>query len=251
MNSWVLSITLIVHLLVMWVLVPARPPIWQPTTGSPTLLLTLSGLGGAEMFWNGFHRHLGKSVTQCFECRTQANLRAVHAPMHQQMHESTWPAVKAHCDRWGTDRARVLLVGHSLGGVDAFWLDCALRERYGGKVRTLLLSVAGAFGTDKSTLGYYMGIHRTVVEALKPGSPFLKDLRKRSRSLPHHPQSRAVFFMADGDHMVVPATRSLVYDYPPSHDLEHLVVYGAGHATVVMAAYERLRQEILAFMKSA
>ena len=247
-NSWILTFTLMVHLLVMWIGVPARPPMRQPTLGSSTLLLTLSGLGGPEMFWNGFYHHMGP--TNCFvETRTQGNIRALRAPMHQQMHESTWPAVQAHCERWGPDRARVILLGHSLGGVDALWLNCALRERYGGRVRALTLSVAGAFGTEKAPIGYYMGIHRTVVEALQPGSPFLQQLRKKSRSLPHHPRSRAVFLMADGDHLVVPATRSLVYDFPPSYkNLEHLVVYGAGHTTAVMASYERLRQEIQAFL---
>ena len=197
-NSWVVNLVFLIHIIIQLVRSPDPIPMSAKDT-KPTLLVTLSGLAGPRKFWSGFVRHLVGTLPpetlSEWSWMAQGNVEAAEVPMHREVREKTWPAVLRHCERFGSE-ARVVLTGHSLGSVDALWIACEIRERFGGRVPVLLLSVAGAFGTARAPVLYSLGVHRTVVESIGTRSaPFLRELLGRCRTLPFHPRSRSLFVM--------------------------------------------------------
>lgn len=205
----------------------------EDKTNSPWLLLTISGLAGVPSCSNGLWSRL---KIPNLEWRSQGNIKAVRSPMHREVIESTLPMIMDHCQRWG-DKTRLALVGHSLGAVDAVWISCRVREMFGDKIRMLTIGVAGAFGTEKNDFLYKCGVHRTIVESISINSAFMQRMQHHSQTLPYHPKSKAVFIMTSLDDIVVPATNSLFYSFPPGHHLRHFALHGVGHGASFMASY--------------
>lgn len=251
-NSWVVNLVFLIHIIIQLVRSPDPIPMSAKDT-KPTLLVTLSGLAGPRKFWSGFVRHLVGTLPpetlSEWSWMAQGNVEAAEVPMHREVREKTWPAVLRHCERFGSE-ARVVLTGHSLGSVDALWIACEIRERFGGRVPVLLLSVAGAFGTARAPVLYSLGVHRTVVESIGTRSaPFLRELLGRCRTLPFHPRSRSLFVMASDDGSIRPPPLSLVYDFPTGYkNLSHVCMHGCGHSPAIMASYERLALEVQRFL---
>ena len=253
-NSWFVYLVYIIYSFVEGLRSPEPLSVSEGISSTkPTLLLTLSGLAGPPKLWSGFVRHLVGTLPpetlSEWSWIAQGNIEATEAPMHREVRENTWPAVRRHCERYGSG-ARVVLAGHSLGAVDALWIACKLREEFGGRVPVLTLAVAGAFGTSVAPVLYSLGVHRTVVESIGTRSaPFLRELLGRCRTLPFHPRSRSLFVMASDDSAIRPPPLSLVYDFPPEYkNLSHVCLHGCGHAPAIMASYNRLALEVQKFL---
>ena len=244
LNSWIVSLVFIVHLI--YELIVNKIPLKSlddHNTTSPKLLITFSGLGGISRLYNGLRSRI---TTKNLEWRSEENVSALRSPMHKEMHAKVIPMLLAHCERW-RHRAQVALVGHSLGAVDAVLAACEVREKFGGKIKLLTVGVAGAFGTKRAGVLSSLGVHRTVTEAISINSPFLKRLSERSRRLPHHRRSEAVFVMSRLDNVIVPARNSLYYEYPKSYSVRHFVMNGVGHDATIMAAYPVILESISNF----
>lgn len=213
------------------------PPL--PThTQHPDLVLFVSGLGGPAFIWRPVIRDLRAwypAVSGRCSIRVASNVMALRRPAQHERAQHTLPFLEAHCRRWGS-RARLVLFGHSLGGVDVVWLGNAVRERLGGRVPTLTVAVCGAFGTDIAPLLGPLGVHPSLQEALhcRRGT-FMQDLIGRARSLPHHPRSEQLFVMSRDDRTIVPPTNSLVHGLPGRVN-RHIVLSGSGHMGTVSAS---------------
>ena len=228
----------------------SRVPPWSVLTAHPTLLVFLSGLGGPPFVWQPVVHDLRAWYPRLRDrcaIRIAGNVRALYRPVQHDRSHHTLPAIEAHCRRWGS-RARLVLVGHSLGAVDAIWLGNAIRERFHGRVPTLTVALCGAFGTNTAPLLATLGVHPSLQQAVhcREGS-FLQDLLHRARTLPHHPRSEQLFVMSRDDRTIVPPTNSLLFGLPGRAN-RHLSIDGAGHMGAVAAASPCFAHTIAAFV---
>lgn len=227
-------------------------PMSEPTQ-HPTLVLFVSGLAGPRFFWrpvvSDFRSWHPDQATHA-SLRMVGNVSATYRPMQRDRAQDTLPQLFRHCERWG-DRARLVLVGHSLGGVDVVWLGNAVRERYGGKVPMLTVSVCGAFGTNLAGELDKLGAHPSLQQAIHcREGVFLRQLMGRARTLPHHSESEQVFVMSRDDRTVQPPTNSLLYGLPGRRN-RHIMVDGAGHTSAVAAASPLILTAVASFVCAA
>ena len=212
-------------------------PLSEPTKCA-TLVLFVAGLGGPSYFWRPVVQDLRSWYpsleSKRVSIRTVDNVSALYQPMLRDRSECTLPMVIRHCNHWGS-RTRLVLIGHSLGGVDVVWLGNAIRERYGAQIPLLTVSICGAFGTNLAPALDGIGAHPSLKQSIycREGT-FMQNLIHQARTLPHHPESEQLFVMSRDDRTIVPPTNSLLGGIPGKRN-RHISVDGAGHTGAVAA----------------
>lgn len=205
-------------------------PLQMRVATSPRMMVLFSGLGSPSFAWMPFLKSFQERRPNTFASLnriTTSNVRALREPMQRALVEDIIPQIEKHVQTW-RDRSRIVLIGHSLGAVDALWTSCYLREKYKGTVPIALTALFGAFGTSTAAIMPVLGIHDTVKQSLhRREGPFMHSLLSRARSLPQHPRSTNTFVMAKDDATIRPSSNSLVYGIPGSN--KYYSVYGAGH----------------------
>lgn len=217
----------------------------------PTLVLFVAGLGGPAFMWrpiiHDFRKWQPRAASVC-DIKSTGNVHALRKPMHHDRYFDTAPVLFDHCRRWG-DRARLVLVGHSLGAVDVVWLGNLVRQQFQGAVPTMTVAVCGAFGTGLAPYLRNVGVHRSVSDSLhRRHGMFMRDLLTRARTLPHHPDSRQMFVMSSSDQTVVPASNSVIKDFPGQSNAI-LCVQGAGHFGTVSSSSPDFIRAMAAFIE--
>ena len=215
---------------ILWHSILAPIPLQAVQEDSPVLIVLFSGLGSPSFAWSPFLKTFRSRFPEeykSFNIITTSNVRALREPMQRSLIEDTLPLIEQHIQKWKTN-SRIVLVGHSLGAVDALWIACHIREKYRGTIPLSLHALFGAFGTSMATMMPSFGIHSTVQRSLHQRTgPFMTSLIERAQTLPSHPESEYTFVMAIDDATIRPPINSLVYGLPGRS--KYFCVYGAGH----------------------